>query len=200
MATTWDPANHNAGITLTNGNLTATGSGGNQTGIATGSITTAQRFYWEVTINAQGGSTGVGLGNSSFATASFLGGDGNSLCYFFSGSVFNGGSGIASIASFTTGAIIGVAYDFNAKLVWFTLNGTTWNNDVIGNQNPAVGSQVGGINPPALAGDLFPAYSVGNTEQVTGKFTNAGLAYSIPTGFSTFDTASADTLFAQAVM
>jgi hypothetical protein len=203
MATTWSASNKSTHVTLTGSNLIATADGttADVNGRSDTSVSGSQRIFWVMTFNAGGGTdNGMGIANASwtFADGSFMGLDAFlSLGYYTTGNVFLNNGLAAAIATYTVGAVLGVALDRGADKVWF-FNGTNWNNDVIGNQNPAVGSQVGGITT-GITGALFPAYEVSNLT-ANGQWTlNAGatvLPYPIPTGFSTFD----DTILSQSVM
>lgn len=193
MATTWSTTNKNAGVTLGGSNLAATGSGSNQTGASTVSIGAGQKRYYELTINSDpGNSTGFGLVNSTYAptTATFLGFDTNGVAYFYNGQFWFNSNTTATGTGYTTGAVIGVAVDFDNGHWWFTLDGTNFN-PPFATQNPV--GNLGGY-PIDASGNVFPAYSLGNTGQITGNFGATTFTYSTlfttlqAAGYSSFDT------------
>jgi hypothetical protein len=63
--TTWNPSDKGSGITLSNGNKTATGSSGNFKVRGTTSHVSTGKYYFELnTISIVGGQGFFGLGNS----------------------------------------------------------------------------------------------------------------------------------------
>lgn len=193
MTTTWSPTQKNFFITLSNGNLTALGiqTGGlNACGLAVpGAVMSAgAKKYWEYAIQAvdvpDGSQPGVGVGNIStnLADSVYLGIDPNSLANY-SGAVFLNNIQIASIPGYTLGDTVGVAVDRTLNLIWFrNQGGFAWNAG--GTANPATG--VGGIDISSL-GDIYPAYNVKMTEQITTNFGATAFAFTVPAGFTGFD-------------
>lgn len=92
-----------------------------------------------------------------------------------------GNQGSPNVASFTTGAIIGIAVDLTNLLFWIRTNNGDWNNN--GTANPATGT--GGlaltITPPASA--LFGLPGAANAEYTINTGTTA-FAYTPPSGFA----------------
>lgn len=173
---TWNPSDKNAGITLSNGNLTAAGAVGVR---ATISKSTG-KWYWEVNCDTRGSanSMGIGVATGSVSLTSRL--DTFTGAWIWrSDSTYveqtNGTSG----PTFTTGDRIMIAIDLGAGKVWFGKNGT-WN----GSGDPGAGT-----NPvfTTLSGTVFPAMSVQNntgSPQATANFGATTLAYSVPSGFN----------------
>jgi hypothetical protein len=65
------------------------------------------------------------------------------------------------------------------------VNNNGWNNDVIGNQNPA--TNTGGISTtgtPALYPALVYRSDTADAMQVTGQFSSASWSFSAPAGFT----------------
>jgi hypothetical protein len=103
---TWNPSDAN-GVTLSNGNLTATWASG--TGQVRANKSGTNNRYCELHIDAGGtsGSVYVGIANASQSLTSGFAQDPNGVCYFDNGFVdWVGGSG--SAVAFTTGDTIGI--------------------------------------------------------------------------------------------
>lgn len=187
MTTTLDPNNKSSTETLSAGNLTATSSGIGT--VASNRVVTAVKSYFEAGPSTLTGNVAVGLVNRSYNMAGghILGTDANGVGYKQSGAVVINGATVATIQTYAAAAKIGVAFDCQALLIWFTTNGTTWNNDVIANQNPV--GNVGGISlsTMTLAG-LFAAISGDTTGAVWNAVFSAGsFNYTPPTGYSSLD-------------
>lgn len=175
-------------ITLSGGDLIATNSvGPGNFGDVRGTTSKSTgRFYIEFTMG--GTSIFLGLCNStqSFASGFFPGGDANSLVMNAGVSggtagdiTFNGGAIRYTSSAFVAGDVDGLAIDVGAGLVWGRRNGGNWNDDILANQNPAVGSQVGGFNIAALG---TPIYFMGYIEGGTSGTINTNPS-SPPSGF-----------------
>lgn len=198
---TWDNANKGANVALTNGLLTATSTNaGSQCSRATlgylagTGITRASWLkYFELTVVAPGsGDVGLEVGIMSDAEVftNFLGETGNSVSLNVpNGKIFYIGSVFATYTAQLGGTVYGIFADAANQKIWWTIDGSTWNNDVIGNQNPA--SNIGGVNPGELfqpAGTfktVYPAFgSRSSGSAVTANFGASAFAYSIPAGGS----------------
>lgn len=197
MATNWDATAKNAHALLSNNNLTVVGDASSALNfagrsVAGGVIGSGVKRYWEVTIvaDAGGASNEVGVGAASaaetFLDGEYLGSQAAGLGYYDSGAVFYTAIAGATFATFGAGDIICVALVGWTK-VWFRVNGGGWNNDILANQNPA--TNTGGIDiTAAIAADIYPAYDVRNTGSQTANFGASALAFTPPSGFTTFDT------------
>lgn len=189
--TTWDPNNKSANETLSGGNLIATSTGLGT--VAATRVATAAKSYFEVNVTTATGVIAVGLVNRSYnmASGTILGTDVNGVGYKSGGTVVINNATVSTIATYTTAAKIGVAVDLARMLIWFTLNGTTWNNDVIANQNPV--GDVGGISLATMAlGSALPAAGGSLTGAIlAGVFATASFTYTPPPGYSSVDTCGA---------
>ena len=212
MATTWDPANKNANITLSGGNLVATS--GTLTGFfvpvfSTGSITTAQKIYWEITVTTIGATAqkfGVGVGNALSSTGDnfFIGVDTTGIAIYDNGAVFYNLTQVATYGSFGAGNVVNVAVDFSAGLIWWATNGGIWNANALANAATGTGGQTIGVS-----GNLLPGVTLeydGTTQDVaTADFGATTFAYPAlfaalqVAGYTSFDS-SGDVLMSQAVM
>lgn len=222
MTQQWDPALKAASLTLSNVNLTASNSStatyasdhGTE-GFASG------RYFWQVvlTFSDQAGAgyasySDAGFPPTTYAAGNYLGIGPYSFAYFGNGgSVFgNSGSVLATLASFTSPCTVDCAIDFNSNLVWWRPSTGTganlWNNAAIGSQNPAVGSQVGGIAIPnsmltdgavnSVPQAIYPGFTLQNsTDTAVARFAQATWTTSAPSGFGPFDP---DVLMAQICM
>lgn len=195
----FDPIVVPAGITLSNGNLTATSTvAGWQTTRAIAGQSVG-KFYAEATINALTDSVGLGFCNASELNSAELGSDTNGIMIFAgatAGIFYNGGVAQNVGSPPIQGQVLGVAIDLVSKLVWFYNPQTQqWNGDVLNNQNPATG--LGGlpITPVALPGGVAgPVYLAASLEGVGDAVTlNAGatpFVNPLPSGFASWNTAS----------
>lgn len=163
-ATAWNPADAGAGLTVSGiGNLTVTYTGtvsGDYYSVRSTTSHSGGKYYLVFTIGGNSGGPTIGIGNSTFditknAGAGYLGGTPFSIGYNANGQVFrNNGTVDATLATFTDGAVIGMAVDLDNSKIWW-LNGGLWNNAAIGVQNPATnlgGQPLTGMNGPYFFG------------------------------------------------
>lgn len=139
-------------------------------------------LYFEMLCNVKAGTTSVGLVNrqATFGAAS-LGATTSSIAYQSDGLVRCGNVTLATISPYTTNDRVCVAHNPSLNLIWFKVNGGSWNNN--GLANPATG--VGGIDISSWVADLaYPAvgFSVGGAS-FTAAFASADFAYSPPSGY-----------------
>ena len=181
--------------TFSNGNLTASGSGGvGRYAISTMGATSG-KWYSEVEVDSM--STPVlfrivvGGWSNLYDPLLFSAGEAapqiNSVLYMGDGRRRINNSDTTSWgATFTTGDVIGVAYDADTGKVWFAKN-NTWQSS----GNPAAGT-----NPAATLTTGAPFYSGLNPfDSGTGtvNFGQLGFTYTPPTGFSALSTANLPT-------
>ncbi|MES2787677.1 MAG: sialate O-acetylesterase, partial [Pseudomonadota bacterium] len=123
---TWNSADKSAALTLSNGDKTITGTTqtDNDWCAARSTISkTTGKWYWEVTVGVGVHVIGVGVAGDSLAT--FPGANANGVGYYSLASIFrnNVHVGSGTTQSYTTGDVIGVAYDADAETVGFFKNG-----------------------------------------------------------------------------
>ncbi len=178
---TWNVLDSDSGIVLTNGNLTATRSGGSQGRIRAPVGVSSGKYYFECYCNFVSNTVsiwGIGVANLSESTSTFMGSDSNSWAYYNDGAKFhNSGSGTAFGSSFTTGDIVGIALDMTSGKIWFSINGT-WQ---------ASGDPANGTNEAfnGLSGTLYPGFTPYFTlNSATARFAFTDWTYSAPSGFS----------------
>lgn len=178
---TWDPSHIQGGISLSNGNLTATSnvSGGNAEvgGIAT-QARSSGKYYFEVHVDnlsgqqfsavAMGISTSVTRGSESWLLQNDNGSQSSSILEH------NGNNGPAG-SYFSGGTTVGIAVDTTNNLLWMSINGS-W--------------QFGGDPSNGGAGisiaheSWFPEfYFVGSGTAVTANFGGSAFTHTKPTGF-----------------
>jgi hypothetical protein len=197
----WSPKNYAVpGVLFANTYLTAQSApnGFNDTGYGTPVYLANTFTYSEFLVNQLGTvqSNGVGVGsfgdNFLISINSFLGISKNSTGWFDNGLVTayfaNGTSYFPTIASFVAGTILCQAVDTGNNKIWWRANNGNWNNDVIGNQNPA--TNTGGFSLAAIVGNIYPAYQVrtanaGNAGTITANFTGP-FTYPVPAKYSGF--------------
>lgn len=147
------------------------------------------KYYFEFLSVAHGTFDSCGISNATFNVAStFLGGDVNGISYLADGRVFINSVNFITIQSFAQGNTVCIATDLDNSKIWFRTNGGNWNNDVIGNQNPA--TNTGGIllSGNGLApGPYFPtAFTANVGDSLTANFGATAYAQAVPSGTSIF--------------
>jgi hypothetical protein len=189
MATTWDPA-HATNVTLSNGNLTVTGTANSDVGTWSTTSKSAGKQYFEVKYSTTtAGQSGFGLINGS---GSFPGiGNGpatNGVIIFESGvsSIWINGTNVNSSVSNLSNMTTQVAADIPNALIWFRPGGSgNWNG--IGGASPG-GS--GGVNMSGITpGGGVKIAVVCNvvTDVATLAVNTSQFLYTVPSGFSAWD-------------
>lgn len=168
---TWNPADKDTHVSLSNGNLTAVNDTPNvwSSGRAT-HAKSAGKWYWEVKCELTNANmTFVGVGNSSFQlNAVYVGFDLNGWG-FQDGAKYHSTSA-AYGSTVAQNDIISVLLDMDAGTITLWKNGTT------------MGQMYSG-----LTGSLYPALSTYvTTGQLTANFGATAFVYTIPSGYSAF--------------
>lgn len=181
---TWDPSNHGTNVALSDGNLTASGTGGSDfTGPnsvrATLSISSG-KWYFEVT-TTYATHSGPGFCNGSFDPegSTWLGGDSHSLLWRNNGIVYCG-LGNKGASSFANGDVLQLAIDMDSRKLWIGKNGT-W----LESGDPAAGTNPFMTSAEMPSGDFFPGAVVYDSLGiVTANFGASAFTYSVPSGFN----------------
>lgn len=193
--TTLNPSDKTANVTLTGGNLIATGSNTSVGGVRAVDRQVTGKFYWEVTRNvATGGNSGVGFTNSvtvlsvNQSTAAAL----NSCSLLGSGVLYIDGVLISgSFGAQTNGSVVCVAADIAARLVWMRI-GAAGNWNAVTTANPATG--VGGFSTGSLGAGI-PIYPTiwlqATNDQYTANFGTSAFTGTVPAGFTSGFTSGA---------
>ena len=187
--TTWNPSDKEAGITLSNGNLTAKNTNNAICGVRAVNSKTSGKYYFEVTCTTFTGATNaVGMASATFSRTQF----GNSssgltgICSLNrAGTVIvDGGTAGVSFGTIASGTVICVAIDLTAKRAWFRLGAAgNWNTNAT--NDPAAG--IGGVSTPNLGGatPAYPIAGVNNTNDlVTANFGDSAFVGAVPAGFT----------------
>jgi hypothetical protein len=168
---TWNPADMNTNIVLSNGNLTASNPSVGVWAIGRATIgKSAGKWYWEIIggTNAVYDMVGVAYGTASIADDKYLGIDADGWGYFSNdGWRYHSGPTALFGATFTTGDVIGFALDVDA--------GTC---DVYKNNS------LQGTLATGLTGTVFPAFSLYTGSDLTVNFGATALTYTPPTGYN----------------
>jgi hypothetical protein len=201
MFQSWSTTQKGAAVTLSNGNLTAASNAASTYAPVYGAIShpASSRIYWEVTVRCGASNgDGVGIGNTSTSAANgqWLGIGTDSIGWYYLGAVFNGGSQVGTWGTFAgdgTPTILCFAADRVSNKLWGR-SGVTglWLNAAIGSQNPAVGSQVGGMTIPSgvLAAPIVPGvngFDSATPDSFVGAFSEKAWSGTPPAGFSSID-------------
>lgn len=175
---TWSATNKAGGVTLSGGNLIATGPA-SYGGYATASVAT--KFYMEAQFTNLGSIPRLGVCTSVWNFTALELGDSDSISYNpSSGAVRYAGSNIATIMTATTSQRICMAWDHANNKVWWRVNNGNWNNT---SDDPA--TNTGGYSNFVPGAAVFPAYEVfGSTASVTAYFSQSSWLYAAPSGFS----------------
>jgi hypothetical protein len=158
-------------LSLSNGNLTITGSGSYSTTPATLGMSSG-KWYWEYTCTtySASGDTHYGIGTGAFNIYqnTWAGNTAAGWVYVASnGSKYNNGTSGSYGASFTSGNIIGVAFDADAGTLVFYKDGVSQ------------GTAYTGLT----SGPYFPIATVGTSNVTNANFGQRPFAYTAPSGF-----------------
>jgi hypothetical protein len=139
---TWNPLKKVSGATAVNGNLAFTVP--TDGGIASTFAISSGKWYWEVVLSS--GRTILGLATTSWDPAVYPGYTAQGWGYSaFNGNKIHNASSTSYGASFTTGDVIGVAFDADAGTLTFYTNGAS--------QGQAFSGITGAVYQPALGAD-----------------------------------------------
>jgi hypothetical protein len=186
MATTWNPSDKNAGITLSGGNLIATYTGG-LSSVRAAASKTSGKYYWEITVTTSGSNAAYGLVTGNFPLGQHFAGGGSSIgCVGVNSTgaitVNNSSSGQPNIPAIVNGDILCFAIDLTAGRFWVRRGAAgVWNGSVPG--DPAAGT-VGIAMPFGSTLAAYPAWYAQNTSTITANFGDSAFAGTVPSGFT----------------
>ena len=178
MAMTWNPIDKGAGITLSNGNLTASGPPSGWQAVRSVLSKNSGKWYWEIKVDMTGANFFIGIG-TSLETLTYPGDTTEGYGYSSSNGYKFHSSGSAYGDTFTTNDIISVALDLDNGKIWWAKNGI-WQ---------ASGNPAAGTNPAytSVSGDFFAMVGLYGTEnEVTANFGATAFSHSVPSGFKSF--------------
>jgi hypothetical protein len=171
-----NPIDNSGGATLSNGNLDVSISGLRST--RSSIAMTRGKWYCEVLVNTVG-NTMVGVLNSSASLSQHIGSNANSWGYYHNGNKYTNNVATAFGNTYTNADIIGIAYDADARKVWFSKNGA-WqaSGDPAAGTNEAYSSITGS--------EIFFGGSNGGSVSscsISCNFGQRPFAYAAPSGF-----------------
>jgi hypothetical protein len=190
--TTLNPADKEAHISLSGGNLTATGTAGWTGSVRAVDGQSSGKYYWECTFNASAVNSGVGVSISTLPIATVFSGAGTGQAgvtqqggvYVDGGLTFTVGGVAGSSITFgtiTSGTVICVAIDVPNKLLWWRLGAAgNWNNNA--SRNPATGA--GGVSIPNISTAAYPSISFGGADTIIANFGSSAFTGAVPSGFT----------------
>ncbi|WP_395452839.1 hypothetical protein ACHMW5_02310 [Azospirillum melinis] len=176
---TWSAVNKAAGITLSNSNMTATGTSGVGSVLGTVGVSGGKRYFECRLPTAFDGV--VGLARSTMSLSSAVGfGDANGWGYIADGRKVNNGTATAYGSSVSDNGVVMVAADIDAGKMWIGIN-NVWQGS---------GDPVAGANPTftGVTGTIYPAFGDQGSGSPSGTLI-VGLSsfvYAPPTGYTTF--------------
>jgi hypothetical protein len=191
-STTLNPGDKEPHISLSGGNLTATGTAGWTGSVRAVDGQSSGKYYWECTLNGAAVQSGVGVSINALPIATVFGGTGTgqaglaqSGVVFVDGSSFGltiggvGGSTL-SFGTIPSGTVICAAIDVPNKLMWWRLGAAgNWNNN--SSRNPATGA--GGVSIPNIP-TAYPSISFGGADTVIANFGASTFIGAVPSGFT----------------
>lgn len=188
--TAWNPSDKNANITLSNSNQTASQHSVSNSVSSVRSNTSYRDglIYLEATVDALDVNNDwlIGLGDSSASLSNYVGSDIHGVGFQANNVARWDAVGIGSWPATAASHRLRIAIDFNHGFVWIadSAASTTWNGG--GSANPTTG--VGGF-PLSFVGDaflMFTGYDNTTADTVT-IVPGPTFTYSIPTGYSAWD-------------
>ena len=175
---TWNPADRNASVGLSNGDLTMTA---NAADVAVrGTIgRSSGKLYFETRVDAaSGGSNDIGVmtAAASLANGWWVGRDSYGYGYAGTGNILTANTSTPGAPTFGAGDMIGVAVDLTAGRIWWSKNGVWTGNPIAGTGGRAI-----------TAGTYFPAASGASGAVNTANFGASAFASAVPRGFAPWD-------------
>lgn len=166
---TWNPADKDAGVTLSNGNLTATSSSGAYKSARATIGKSSGKWYWEQTFDAVGNNMVQGVGNASADLTNYIGAvDANGWGWNCNALKTHSGNAAYGTGTPAVGKVIGIALDMDGGTITFFEN------------NVSMGQAFTGIS-----GTIYPMVSTYDTSvRMTANFGATALAYTPPSGYN----------------
>lgn len=177
---TYNPADKDSDISLSNGDLTATADAGGWKSVRSISGKSTGKWYWEISVDEDGGSPEMilGFGDSAVPVTGAVG-VGNSWGYRSNGQKAHSGYTVYG-DSYAKGDVISIALDLDNHKVWWAKNGV-WQNS----GDPVAGTDEAFEALPELTYYVMDSPYQINTE-ITVNCGPTGFIYSPPAGFYPF--------------
>ena len=169
-----NPLSLGSSVTLFNGNLTMAEGGSYAT--TTSSIAmTSGKWYAEMTVGSDTYAGTVGIAKLGYAPTSRLGFQANTWSYNNDGGLYYNSSTLAVVSSYTTGDVIGIAFDADNLTIAFYKN------------NTLQGTQYTSANSGLTAGQFY--FATGHINSTSNwNFGQRPFAYTPPSGFVALNT------------
>ena len=156
---TLNPLQKSSGSTLSNGNLDISMTSAQGTTFATMAFPASGKWYFECTANNT--QCDVGIAKADADLSQYVGKNSSGYGYYVDGNVYHNDASVGSGATYTTGDVIGVAFDADAGTVkWYKNNSLQ-------------------VTVSSLSGVWFPAFGSGNAAGIF-NFGSRPFAYSAP--------------------
>jgi hypothetical protein len=171
-----NPLIQTSNLNLSNANLTINGTGSYSTSPATFGMSSG-KWYWEYTCTtySASGDTHYGIGTGAFNIYQNTWAGSTSAGWIYAasnGNKYNNSSATAYGSTFTSGDVIGVAFDADNGTLTFYKN------------NTSQGTAFTGLT----SGPYFPVATVGTSNVTNANFGQRPFAYTPPTGFVALNT------------
>jgi hypothetical protein len=171
---TWNPLDKGPSVSLSGGNLVASGSSINAVRSTIGKSTGTA--YWEVTPTA-GLYSMIGVSDAVAPLNNYPGSDTHSWGYCSNDGTLYYSSNSPFGSAYVDGDVIGIALNMNTGKLWISLNGV-WQ---------GAGNPVAGTNPAALVSGTLYAITgdscYGQGWSHTANFGQSPFVYPVPSGF-----------------
>lgn len=167
---TWNPADTDASIALSGGNLTAVAGATGYKGVRSTLSKSSGKWYWELYCTQMGGAYAgkLGTANSSEVLSSGIGVDTNGEGYYNAGHLYYNGTFNAYGAAFATADVIGVALDASTGYVTYYKNNVSQGQETY-----------------AVTGPYFAAIGLATSgTTITANFGATAFTYTPPTGYN----------------
>lgn len=179
LATSLDPANKGANVSLSNGNLTGTATSSANSITRSIASHTSGKYYCEVTIGTAA-NTAIGICNSAAALTEYITQLGTHSCGTF-GTAYGGAGGTTTAPALTAGHVLGIAVDIGNAAMWIKDITAAGNWNANGTANPA--TNVNGATF-SCTGTVYVATTLGNNaDNVTYNFGATAYTGTPPAGF-----------------
>ena len=195
--TVWNGSDKSPSVTLTGSNLIATNNNNAVAGVRAVDKQVSGKWYWECTCTTWvNGSSGVGVATGYYPlAASSIGSPISTVigCCAVNrnGQLVRDGGSLGTLFTVTSGSVICVALDLNARLIWFRVGAAgLWQGS--GTADPVTGA--GGTSIPGLGGGIqvYPAVSPNAlNDAATANFGDTAFTGAVPAGFTSGFTAGA---------
>lgn len=187
MGITWNPADKDPSFELAEGDLGFNKTGDGWASVrATHGVTTGKWYFTTVwnTFVTHSSYLGIGLASAT-ADINTVPGDTQSMSFIsdsLSGTLYYENTSVEVFAPLPVeGDTVCIAFDVDAKLMWFRVNNSLWNNDPIA--DPTTGA-AGIAFSTGMTGMVYPAGTgtlIGDS--MTANFGEDAFLYAAPTDF-----------------